>query len=346
MDSKFQSIRWEETAAGGRLVLLDQRFLPHETIYLSLETAAQTADAIRDMAVRGAPAIGVTAAYGLCLPGLRWNEAGLRGRLEEAFTVLAASRPTAVNLFWALERMRNVVAVVGDVSGDELRQTLIWAAHSLYAQDRAVNLALSEHGAALLPDGANVLHHCNTGSLATVDYGTALGVIRRAHELGNNVHAYLSETRPRLQGAALSAYEMAAFGIPHTILVDGAAAYLMQLGRVDAVVVGCDRVAANGDTANKIGTYMHALCAAAHDIPFYVAMPMSTLDLSLTSGAEIPVEERSPEEVTSLRGVRIAPENTPAWNPAFDITPGALVTGFITEFGVIHPPFAPGSFVV
>jgi methylthioribose-1-phosphate isomerase len=343
--SGFQSIRWEETTGGGSLVLLDQRRLPFETLYLSFETPESVAQAIRDMVVRGAPAIGVTAAYGLCLPSLRWSEPGLRQRLDAAFAVLAASRPTAVNLFWALERMRGVLYAAESAGSDNLsvRQRLLDAAHALFEEDRNVNIALSDYGVDLLPDKANLLHHCNTGSLATVEYGTALGIIRRAHERGKQIHAYLSETRPRLQGASLSAYEMATLRIPYTVLVDGAAAYLMQKGNVDAVVVGCDRVAANGDTANKIGTYMHALCAKAHGIPFYVAMPTSTLDISLSSGADIPVEERPSQEVTEIRGVRIAPEGTKVWNPAFDITPGGLVTGFITERGVLHPPFTVES---
>ena len=335
----FQSIRWTDEQ-GGSLLLLDQRVLPHETTYLSLRDHRDAAAAIREMVVRGAPAIGVAAAYAVCLPSFPWeSEAAIRAALAEGITVLAASRPTAVNLFWALERMRETIGRLTEADGQTLRTALLAEARQMYDEDRAANLALSDFGTDLLPDGAKILHHCNTGSLATVDYGTALGVIRRAFERGKNVHAYLSETRPRLQGASLSAYEMKAFGVPHTLLVDSAAAYLMQRGNVDAVIVGCDRVAANGDTANKIGTYMHALCARAHGIPFYVAMPTSTLDLTLASGAEIPVEERSADEVTTIRGVRIAPEGTAVWNPAFDVTPGELVTAFITEKGVIYPPF-------
>ena len=334
----FQSIRWAD-AEDGALVLLDQRVLPHETTYLTLTNYREVADAIRDMVVRGAPAIGVTAAYGVCLPEFPWGSPTIRAALTEGITTLAASRPTAVNLFWALERMRGVIERLPDADGQTLRAALLAEAQGMESEDRAANLALADFGTDLLPEGANLLHHCNTGSLATVDYGTALGVIRRASERGKKIHAYLSETRPRLQGASLSAYEMKAFGVPHTVLVDGAAAYLMQRGNVDAVIVGCDRVAANGDTANKIGTYMHALCARAHHIPFYVAMPTSTLDLHLASGAEIPVEERGPDEVTTIRGVRIAPEGTAVWNPAFDVTPGALITAFITEKGVIYPPF-------
>ena len=326
--STFRSV---ELVAGG-VRLLDQRRLPHATEYVVVTTPAEMALAIRDMVVRGAPAIGAAAAFALAHAA----RAGLGdAELVAAADLLAAARPTAVNLAWAIDRMRRRLAAAGgDVAG-----ALLEEAAAIAAEDVACNRAIGEHAQALLPEEGNVLHHCNTGSLATIDYGTALGIIRIGHERGKRLHVWLDETRPRLQGAALSAWELGQLGIPHTVIVDGASGLLMQRRAIACCLVGCDRVAANGDVANKIGTYNLALVAAAHGVPFYVAAPTSTIDLACASGADIEIEERAATEVTEVAGVRIAPAGTPAWNPAFDVTPARLITAIITERGVLRPPY-------
>jgi methylthioribose-1-phosphate isomerase len=336
---KVETLRWRD----GRLELIDQRRLPLEFEYVACETAAQTADAIRDMVVRGAPAIGCTAAYGVAVeaqhhagsPRARFDAA-----LEDAFKVLAASRPTAVNLFWAIERMRQCHAHNRGGSPQTEAKALLDLARQVYLDDIEINRTMGRHGAALIPDGARIMTHCNAGALATAGHGTALGVIRSARDAGKRISVIANETRPYLQGARLTAWEMVRENIPVTLVTDNMAGHLMQQGRVDVVVVGADRIAANGDTANKIGTYTVAVLAARHGIPFYIAAPLSTIDTAIADGSGIPIEERDPSEVTGFRGVRWAPEGVAVANPAFDVTPASLITGLITEKGVISQPDA------
>lgn len=316
--ARLQSILWKDNA----LRLLDQRRLPFVTEYVTCDTSDAVAQAIEAMVVRGAPAIGVAAAFGMVLAAQRGEN------LDEKAAMLKAARPTAVNLMWAVDKMQQTPV-------SDWEKTAL----TLYQEDVAVNQAIGQQAQRLIPENATVIHHCNTGSLATVDYGTALGAIRIAHELGKNIHVFLDETRPRLQGARLSAYECQAFGIPHTVIVDGAAPWVMKTRQVDLCIVGCDRIAANGDVANKIGTYALALAAKAHNIPFYVACPLSTLDLDTPQGEAINIEERSAQEITHIQAQPICPETTPVYNPAFDVTPAALVTAIVTEKGIIAPPY-------
>jgi len=334
----FRAIEWLQEA--NTLRLIDQKRLPDEIRYLDLTTPASVADAIRDMTVRGAPAIGVAAAFGI-LQSAQSNETAsfelLKQELTEADRILRASRPTAVNLFWALDRMKGVWQAAG--SAEELRRAIHVEAMAIEAEDVAVNRAISEHALKILPQEVTFFHHCNTGSLATVDLGTALGVIRSAHESGRKVMAYLDETRPRLQGAKLSSFELMQFGVPHAIVVDGASAHIMRTQKVDLAIVGCDRVAANGDTANKIGTYNLALAAQDNGVPFYVAAPMSTIDFDTASGDDIEIEERDASEITCINGIAIAPDGAPTFNPAFDVTPNRLIAGIITEHGIARAPF-------
>ncbi|RYG24438.1 S-methyl-5-thioribose-1-phosphate isomerase [bacterium] len=308
--------------AGDRLRMLDQRVLPHQENWLELYDADQVAASIRDMAVRGAPAIGIAAAYGMALAARRGDD------LEAARKTLAASRPTAVNLFWALDRLASLPP-----------ERILEEAQAIEREDLEMNLAIGRHGAEMVPEGANVLTVCNTGALATAGHGTALGVIRSAHDAGKNIHVWSCETRPRQQGLRLTAYELTKEGIPFHSIADSAAATLMKDGKVDLVIAGADRIAANGDTANKIGTYMLAVLAHAHGIPFYIAAPTSTLDATLPNGAAIPIEERGSDELTHSEGTAIAPEGTPVFNPAFDVTPGNLIAAIITEAGVHKPPY-------
>jgi methylthioribose-1-phosphate isomerase len=311
---EVQPLRWR----GERLELLDQRLLPDEIAYVSCRTAAEVAAAISDMVVRGAPAIGCAAAFGIAL------EAGTDpAGLERAYQVLAASRPTAVNLFWALERMRRA----GNPEAEAI---------AIYEEDVAANRAMGRFGAALLPQGARVMTHCNAGALATAGYGTALGVIRAAKHKSISVIA--CETRPYLQGARLTAWECVQEGIPCTLVTDSMAGHLMSRGEVDIVVVGADRIAANGDVANKIGTYTIAVLARRHGIPFYVAAPLSTFDASIPDGSHIPIEERPAGEVTGYRGTRWAAQGVAVRNPAFDVTPSDLVSGLVCEKGVLLGP--------
>ncbi|MBI4241189.1 MAG: S-methyl-5-thioribose-1-phosphate isomerase [Candidatus Rokubacteria bacterium] len=332
-------IRW----AGDRLVLLDQRRLPLEEKEQECADWRQVADAIRTLAVRGAPAIGVAAAFGVALAA-RESRATVfddfLADLEVALKGLAATRPTAVNLFWALERMRRVCLEHHALSPDQLNARLLAEALAIQDEDVAANRAMGEHGARLVPDRARILTHCNTGALATAGYGTALGVVRAAHSRGRLDLLWVNETRPVLQGARLTAWECAKEGIPHRVISDVAAAALMARGQVDLVITGADRIAANGDTANKIGTYGLAVLANHHGIPFYVAAPFSTIDPALASGALIPIEERDASEVRRVGSQLIAPEASPVYNPAFDVTPAALITAIITERGVYRPPFA------
>jgi len=297
------------------------------------------------MVVRGAPAIGVAAAYGVALEALRLQEkptVDFKDGMEAGFTVLAASRPTAVNLFWALQRMRKVWEGVATQSPQPIAQRLLTEAHEILAEDIRINKAMGAHGAALLKDGARVLTHCNAGALATAGWGTALGVFRSAVEAGKKISVIADETRPFLQGARLTAWEMVQENIPVTLITDNMAGYMMAQGEVDAVVVGTDRVAANGDVANKIGTYMVAVLARRHNIPFYVACPLSTIDLNIATGKDIPIEERSVDEVKGFRDTHWAAEGVKIRNPSFDVTPAELVTGLITERGVVLQPDVQG----
>lgn len=337
ISSKVETLRWRDA----RLELLDQRRLPGGVEYVTCASAEEVAQAIRAMAVRGAPAIGCAAAFGIALEGLRLAGQGrpaFDAALAQAFDVLAQSRPTAVNLFWALERMRRVWKQAGERPSEAIAAALLEEAQRIFAEDLQINLAIGERGAALVPHGARILTHCNAGALATAGHGTALGVIRSARAQGKEVSVIATETRPFLQGARLTAWEMVQEGIPVTLVTDSAVGHLMSRGEVDLVVVGADRVAANGDVANKIGTYTVAVLARRHGIPFYVACPLSTIDRSLAEGSAIPIEERPAEEVLGYGECRWASQGVEARNPAFDVTPADLVTGLITEKGVIAPP--------
>ncbi|MEW6179965.1 MAG: S-methyl-5-thioribose-1-phosphate isomerase [Chloroflexota bacterium] len=336
----FRSIEWKEKE--NALRLLDQRRLPLETRYIELYDPASVSEAIRSMVVRGAPAIGAAAAYGLALaahnsPAVQ--TADLIKDVERAADLLRNSRPTAVNLFWALQRVMNKVYSNREKTCSELKELILQEANKIAEEDIRTNRQIGHNAQPLIPNPAKILHHCNTGSLATVDYGTALGIIRCAFESGKQVHVYLDETRPRLQGAKLSAWELNQLGIPHTVIVDGASGFVMKKIGIDLCVVGADRIAANGDTANKIGTYNLALAAKAHGVPFYVAAPTSTIDMNIRSGDEIPIEERSAEEITHVGQERIVPEGSPVLNFAFDVTPAHLITAIITEAGIAYPPF-------
>jgi len=339
--SAFRSIEWKND----QLRLLDQRRLPAATIYNDYDDYKAVAEAITTMVVRGAPAIGVTAAFGLAIAA-RQSTADTMSSflvdLHQASEHLIAARPTAVNLSWAVAHLLKFAAEKAkvDLPIAQITQDLLAEAQAMCQADVAICRQLGTHAQALIPANATVIHHCNTGALATVDYGTAIGVIRIAHEQGKNIHVFLDETRPRLQGASLSAYEMKAFGIPHTVIVDGASGYVMRTRKIDACIVGCDRVAANGDVANKIGTYNLALVARAHNVPFYVACPTSTLDLTLKSGDEINIEERATTEITHVRDQQITPDDTPVFNPAFDVTPAEYISAIVTEKGLVYPPYA------
>ena len=332
-------IRWERH----RLLLLDQRLLPAEERMCEYTRWRDVADAIRALVVRGAPAIGCAAAFGVALAA-RQSAApdgeGLVADLDEAIKGLAATRPTAVNLFWALDRMRGVAEAHRALPVPALRERLLVEAQAILDEDLAGNRALGAHGAALVPERARILTHCNAGALATAGYGTALGVIRAAHEHGRVALVWVDETRPVMQGSRLTAWEMAKDGIPHRLISDVSAGFVMKQGEVDIVIVGADRIAANGDTANKIGTYSVAVLAGYHGIPFYVAAPFSTIDPSIPSGAAIPIEERDGDEVRGIGGHQTAPAETPVYNPAFDVTPAELIAGIITERGVFRFPYS------
>jgi len=332
-----ETLRWRD----GRLELIDQRALPSRVEFVACATAADVARAIRNMVVRGAPAIGCAAAYGVALEASRLRNsspAELSDGLARAFDALAASRPTAVNLFWALARMRAVLERTGTQDAGKAAARLLDEAHAILEADVAANRAMGGHGASLLADGARVLTHCNAGALATAGHGTALGVIRSAVAAGKRLSVIADETRPFLQGARLTAWELAQDGIEVTLITDNMSGHLMGRGEIDAVIVGADRVAANGDVANKIGTYMVAVLARRHRIPFYVAAPLSTIDLELASGEAIPIEERDAAEVRGYGGLEWAPAGIAIRNPAFDVTPAELVTALITEKGVVRGP--------
>ncbi|HUS17564.1 MAG TPA: S-methyl-5-thioribose-1-phosphate isomerase [Chloroflexia bacterium] len=329
----------------GALELIDQRRLPTATVTLCCASPVAVADAIRDMAVRGAPAIGCAAAYGLALSAAGHVGDGVdaqRRALAADAALLRATRPTAVNLAWALDRQLALARDYRGTDAAELAALLLDEAESIATADEAACRAMGAHGAMLVPEGGKVLTHCNAGSLATAAYGTALGVLRTAFAQGRLAHVLVDETRPRLQGSRLTAWELQQAGIPCTLIADNMAATFMRRGQVDAVFVGADRIAANGDTANKIGTYGVAVLARAHGIPFYVVAPASTVDLDLADGETIPIEERAAAEMTHLGGEQLAPDGVTVANPAFDVTPHALITAIVTEHGVIYPPFSPG----
>ena len=336
----IKTVEW--TKDGVRM--LDQRLLPSQEIYLMLRSYDEVAEAIRKMVVRGAPAIGVSAAMGIALgasQSVGTSIADLEDDFQYICDYMGKTRPTAVNLFWAIERMRATfrrAKATSDV--EQLKKILVDEALAIFQEDIAANRAIGKFGSPLIPDGATVLTHCNAGALATSgDYGTALGVVRGARDAGKKIAVIADETRPFLQGLRLTAWELAKDEIPVTVITDNMAGHVMKSGKVDAVVVGADRIAANGDTANKIGTYMVAVLAREHNIPFYVAAPLTTLDLSLKSGEEIPIEERDPVEVTHIGEQQLAPEGVDVHNPAFDVTPNRLITAIITDKGVARPPY-------
>jgi methylthioribose-1-phosphate isomerase len=334
----IQTLEWTE--AGIRFI--DQTKLPAEESYVVCKTSEQVADAIRKMVVRGAPAIGVAAAMGIAL-GMKNSKASTGAELKQEFDrmceLMGKTRPTAVNLFWAIRRLRDKFEYLRMRPLPQIKQALIEEAQRMHAEDIAANRAMGRHGAALLPAEGGVLTHCNAGALATAGYGTALGVIRAAVEQGKKIHVYADETRPVLQGSRLTAWELMKDGIPTTVIPDNMAGSLMKQGRIGAIVVGADRIAANGDVANKIGTYTVAVLAKAHRIPFYVAAPFSTIDLDISDGSKIPIEQRDRLEVTHIAGKAIAPEGIEVENQAFDVTPAEYVTAIVTERGIARAPY-------
>lgn len=329
------TFRWQS----GGLEILDQRLLPHRQSNIHCSTSENVADAIRSMAVRGAPAIGCCAAYGMVLAVRNPSSKDWPASLRDSALLLKAARPTAVNLSWAVNRMMSLAERSSSLSQGELESVFLEEASRMEAEDVEVNKSIGKFGATLFDKPSVVLTHCNAGSLATAGYGTALGVVRSLFKMGKIKKVFVDETRPYLQGARLTAWELVQEKIPHELITDSMAAHFMKTEKIDGVVVGCDRVASNGDTANKIGTYGVAVLARYHKIPFYVAMPTSTLDLSLSSGSDIPIEERSSSEVTEISGQPMAPHETKARHPAFDITPAELITAFISEKGVTLPPY-------
>ncbi len=335
----MRSVIWDD----GAVKMIDQRALPWKLDYARLNTVEAVAESIANMTVRGAPAIGAAAAFGMALAARQspaTTVAGLLDDLRQCGDLLNAARPTAVNLAWAVNQLLQIAASGEFNNVDDLRAGLLLAAQQIADDDVAINRRMGAQGAGLIRPGAKVLHHCNTGALATVDYGTALGVVRAAHEAGVDFHVLLDETRPRLQGSRLSAWELERLGVSYDIIPDTAAGYFMQQNEVDVVLVGADRVASNGDFANKIGTYQLAIMAAAHGIPFYSVAPTSTIDLSLASGADIPIEERDSSEVTTPYGNPITPAHFKARNPAFDVTPNHYLSGIVTENGIARAPFS------
>lgn len=330
-----KTIEWKNN----RVVMLDQRLLPHKEVYRVYRSYQEVAEAIRSMVIRGAPAIGVAAAMGVALGALKAPAKSFDREFEKITLVLGKTRPTAVNLFWALKRMREVYLNYRSRGVGSVQKALCDEAQKLYKEDIAANKQLGRFGAGLLRDAKHIMTHCNAGALATAGYGTALGVVRSLKESGRQFEVLVNETRPFLQGARLTAWELKKEKIPATLITDNMAGYLMQKGKVDAVVVGCDRVAANGDVANKIGTYTLAVLARRHNIPFYVAGPTSSIDVNCRSGDDIPIEERDPKEVSHIFGKSLAPKGIHIFNPAFDVTPHELISAIITEKGVIHPPY-------
>lgn len=322
--------------------MIDQTKLPGELIHLKIKEIDILAEAIKSLRVRGAPAIGIAGAFGIVLESQKFageSKTSFFAMLEKTTTYLNATRPTAINLWWALNRMKTLGDNHKDKSINEIKALLKQEALNIWEDDRKICRSLAEHGAEIIHDGYNILTHCNTGALATADYGTALGVVFTAHAQGKKVHVYADETRPLLQGARLNTWELMHEGIDVTLICDNTAGVVMQKNQVDCAIVGADRIAANGDAANKIGTYSVAVLCKHHNIPFYIAAPYSTIDFNTKSGKEIPIEERSPDEVTNGFGRRTAPENTKVFSPAFDVTPHELIEGIITENGIIRPPY-------
>ena len=330
-----KTIEWKND----RVVMLDQRLLPHKEVIRVCRNYKEVAAAIRQMIIRGAPAIGVAAAMGVALGALQSKTKDFDRDFEQIVLTLAKTRPTAVNLFWALERMRKVYSENRDRGVDAVKRVLKIEAQKIYKEDIAANKKMGKYGAELLADAKHVMTHCNAGALATAGYGTALGILRALKESGKKFDVFVNETRPFLQGARLTAWELKKEKIAATLIADNMAGYLMQIGRVDAIVVGCDRVAANGDVANKIGTYTIAVLARRHGIPFYVAGPTSSIDLNCRSGEDIPIEQRDPKEVSHIFGKALAPKGIAIFNPAFDVTSQELISAIVTEKGVIRPPY-------
>ena len=330
-----ETIEWKDDA----VVMIDQTRLPLEETYVTCRNYREVADAIRAMVIRGAPAIGVAAGMGVALGILHADPIALDTQFETICATLASTRPTAVNLFWAIDRMRKLYQSLAGKSLDEIRRRLVVEAKLIREEDIAICRAIGRNGAALVPGGKTVLTHCNAGALATAGYGTALGVVRAAVEDGKQIDVFADETRPFLQGARLTVWELQQDSIPVTLITDNMAGHFLKSGRIGCVVVGADRIAANGDVANKVGTYSVAVLAKENGVPFFVAAPISTLDLTLASGDQIPIEQRAAAEVTQIFGHRVAPENAAVENPAFDVTPARYVTAIITERGVAHAPF-------
>ncbi|MBE9513052.1 MAG: S-methyl-5-thioribose-1-phosphate isomerase [Chloroflexi bacterium] len=331
-----QPIEW----LGNKVKLLDQTRLPQEEVYLELTDYHDVASAIKEMKIRGAPAIGVAAAYGIALGVLKTSAKSKDEfliKLKGITQAMAATRPTAQNLFRVINRMKQIAEAGEDV--DEIRKALVSEAIKIHSEEAEATKKLAQFGAELIQNGFTILTHCNTGALATAGYGTALGVIKQAKEQGKNIRVFATETRPRLQGARLTAWELKRASIPFTLITDSMAGYFISRGKISCVIIGADRITSNGDTANKIGSYTLAVLAMEHGIPFYVAAPTTTIDLSLASGDDIPIEERSPQEVTHIQGVSIAPEGTQALNPAFDVTPHYYISAIITEKGIIKEPY-------
>jgi len=336
----MRTVEWDN----GVVKMIDQRLLPGTFEIAEFTDYREVARAIKDMYIRGAPAIGAAAGFGMALAAYQStasDRVGMLRDLQAAADVLRQARPTAVNLFWAVDRMLRVAGDEELASVDRVRDAILADAQALADEDVEINKRMAAHGAALVRDGDSILHHCNTGALATVDYGTALGVVRMAHEQGKKIHVFVDETRPRLQGARLTAWELKRLGIDFTLIADNAAGHYMRTGQVDICFVGSDRTAANGDVANKIGTYKLGVVAKENGIPFYPVVPTSTVDLDCPTGDDIPIEERDPEEVVGLTfdGLPIAPEGIKVGNPAFDVTPARYVTGIVTENGIAYPPF-------
>jgi methylthioribose-1-phosphate isomerase len=335
----MRTIEWD---ARGTVKMYDQRKLPLEVVIVEFDDYRDVARAIQEMYIRGAPAIGAAAAFGLALAARQSRATTpdeLLADLDEAAEVIRATRPTAMNLFWALDRMFNAARGVESPDAGVMVEALVDEAQRIADEDVEINRRMGAHGATLIEDGFNILTHCNAGALATVDYGTALAVVRAAHEQGKKIHVWVDETRPRLQGARLTSWELMNEGIPMTLIADNVAGHLMRTGRVDIVVVGSDRTAANGDVANKIGTYKLAVLAKENGVPFYAVVPTSTIDLSSPTGDDIPIEERDAREVTHVRECQIAPDGVRALNVAFDVSPHRYVTGIVTENGIAYPPF-------